>query len=226
MNKSVLTNLIALLLMVLGAFAPVHGDFFFTIGLFALSGGLTNWLAIHMLFEKIPLLYGSGVIPNRFEEFKSGIKKLIIEEFFSHEHIERFFEQNTQGMGTTIAEKVDFDHVFDGLSDAIEGSSLGGMLTMVGGRKALEPLREPVTEKLEGIISELADSNVGDGIGQDITSGLISKVEEIIDQRLEELTPQNVKEIVQDMICKHLGWLVVWGGVFGGLIGLLISLAG
>jgi uncharacterized membrane protein YheB (UPF0754 family) len=226
MNKSVLTNLIALLMIFFGAFVPVHGDIFFTVGLFALSGGVTNWLAVHMLFEKIPFLYGSGVIPNRFEEFKSGIKTLIIEEFFSHEHIERFFEQNTQGMGTTIVEKVDFDHVFDGLSDAIEGSSLGGMLAMVGGRKALEPLREPVTEKLEGIISELADSNVGDGIGQDITSGLISKVEVIIDNRLEELTPQNVKEIVQDMIRQHLGWLVVWGGVFGGLIGLLISLAG
>ena len=52
-------------------------------GLFALSGGLTNWLAIHMLFEKVPLLYGSGVIPNRFEDFKNGIKNLIMNEFFS-----------------------------------------------------------------------------------------------------------------------------------------------
>ena len=42
-------------------------------GLFALSGGLTNWLAIHMLFERIPFLYGSGVIPERFEDFKQGI---------------------------------------------------------------------------------------------------------------------------------------------------------
>ena len=40
---------------------------------FALSGGITNWIAIHMLFEKIPF-YGSGVIPKRFEEFKTGIK--------------------------------------------------------------------------------------------------------------------------------------------------------
>lgn len=226
MNKSLLTNLVALLLIVFGAFVPVHGDIFFTVGLFALSGGITNWLAVHMLFEKIPLLYGSGVIPNRFEDFKAGIKTLIIEEFFSHEHIERFFEQNNQGMGTTIVDKVDFDRIFNGLTEAIEGSNLGGMLAMVGGRQALEPLREPITEKLEGIISELADGEVGDGIGQDITQGLVGKVEEIIDNRLEELTPQNVKEIVQDMIRKHLGWLVVWGGIFGGLIGLLISLAG
>jgi len=224
MNKSLMTNLVALVLILFGAFVPVHGDIFFTVGIFALSGGITNWLAVHMLFEKIPFLYGSGVIPNRFEDFKAGIKTLIIEEFFSHEHIERFFENNTGSMSTTIVEKVDFDRVFNGLADAIEGSSLGGMLAMVGGRQALEPLREPVTEKLEGIITELAEGKAGNAVGQDITDGLVKKVEEIIDNRLDELTPQNVKEIVQDMIRKHLGWLVVWGGVFGGLIGLSIGL--
>ena len=31
-------------------------------GLFGLSGGLTNWLAVHI--EKVPLLIGSGVIRN------------------------------------------------------------------------------------------------------------------------------------------------------------------
>jgi len=223
MNKSVLTNLIALLLIVAGAFAPVHGDYLYIVGIFALSGGITNWLAVHMLFEKIPLLYGSGVIPNRFEDFKAGIKTLIIEEFFSHEHIERFFENNSGDLSASIVEKVDFDHVFVGLTDAIETSPLGGMLAMVGGKTALEPLREPVTEKLKDIIAELADGNVQDN---DVTAGLKAKVEEIIDSRLNELTPENVKVIVQDMIRKHLGWLVVWGGVFGGLIGLLVSFAG
>ncbi|SCA55237.1 conserved membrane hypothetical protein [Candidatus Terasakiella magnetica] len=226
MNKSALTNLIALALCVVGFLLPAHGDALFTIGLFALSGGLTNWLAVHMLFEKVPLLYGSGVIPNRFDEFKAGIKKLIIEEFFSHEHIERFFEQNGSGIGSSIVDKVDFDRVFNGLTEAIESSSLGGMLSMVGGKKALEPLREPVNKKLEDIISELANGEFGDGMSQDMTSSLVGKVEEIIDNRLNDLTPQNVKDIVQDMIRKHLGWLVVWGGVFGGLIGLLISLVG
>ena len=43
----------------------------------------------------------------------------------------------------------------------------------------------------------------------------------IIDKRLDELTPELVKTIIQDMIHKHLGWLMVWGGIFGGLIGLI-----
>ncbi len=224
MNKSVMTNLVALLFCVIGYFLPVHGDLFFTVGLFALSGGITNWLAVHMLFEKVPFLYGSGVIPSRFEDFKAGIKKLIVEEFFSHEHIERFFLQNSESMGSSIVEKIDFDRVFNGLTEAIEGSTLGGMLSMVGGRKALEPLREPVTQKLQNIVGELAESSTKGTSTQDVTAALVAKVEVIIDNRLNELTPQNVKDIVQDMIRKHLGWLVVWGGVFGGLIGLVIGL--
>ncbi len=50
-----------------------------------------------------------------------------------------------------------------------------------------------------------------------------TKLEGLIDQRLNQMTPQTVKEIIQDMIRKHLGWLVVWGCAFGGLIGLIVT---
>lgn len=224
MNMSLLTNLIALIISIAGYYSPVHGELIFMVGIFALSGGVTNWLAIHMLFEKIPFLYGSGVIPNRFEEFKAGIKTLIVEEFFSRAHIERFFEENAGDAQANIIENVDFDRVFAGLTEAIEQSQLGGMLSMVGGKKALEPLREPVTKKLRDIISELTEDGLKNGSGSDFTGMLIEKVEAIIDTRLDDLTPENVKNIVQTMIRKHLGWLVVWGGVFGGSIGLVFSL--
>jgi len=36
-----------------------------------------------MLFEKIPFLYGSGVIELRFKDFKSGIKNLVMSQFFN-----------------------------------------------------------------------------------------------------------------------------------------------
>lgn len=193
-------------------------------GMFALSGGITNWLAIHMLFEKVPLLYGSGVVPNRFEEFKAAIKSLIVEQFFTREHIEKIFEENTSQAAANITDKVDFDRVFVGLTETIESSQLGGMLKMVGGKEALEPLREPITLKLKDIISCLASEKVNGAVDDDLTDTMITKVEQIIDKRLEELTPENVKKIVQNMIKQHLGWLVVWGGVFGGSIGLTVGI--
>ena len=85
MNKSLITNFLALSLTVYGGFfSPIYSTEIFMAGLFALSGGLTNWLAIHMLFEKVPLLYGSGVVPERFEDFKQGIRELILTEFFHY----------------------------------------------------------------------------------------------------------------------------------------------
>jgi len=57
-----------------------------------------------------------------------------------------------------------------------------------------------------------------------VQQDLHKKINLIVEQRLDELTPNMVKDIIQKMISEHLGWLVVWGGVFGGLIGLLAAL--
>lgn len=221
LNMSLVTNLVALLLTVAGYFIPAYGNIVTTAGAFALSGAVTNWIAIHMLFERVPGLYGSGVIPLRFEEFKAGIKHLIVQEFFSREHIERFFAQHGAGAADAVNARIDFDRVFEHLTDAIVESKMGSMLNMLGGRKALEPLKEPIIDKLKGVVAELSSGDAA--AGGDLTDGLVRQVEEIIDRRLAELTPQKVKEIVEDMIRQHLGWLVVWGGVFGGLIGLLVE---
>ena len=51
-----------------------------------------------------------------------------------------------------------------------------------------------------------------------------SKIGDMVDARLNELTPKHIKEIIADMIRQHLGWLVVWGGIFGAFIGLLSTL--
>ena len=53
---------------------------------------------------------------------------------------------------------------------------------------------------------------------------MLSNIEQMIDARLDVLTPKMVKEIVQNFIKEHLGWLVVWGGFFGGLIGLISAI--
>lgn len=224
LNKSSLTNLCALVVWMGGYFLPVWGELVTSMGAFALSGALTNWIAIHMLFERVPGFYGSGVIQIRFEEFKAGIKQLIVREFFSREHLERFLTGQGAAAAGAITERIDFDRVFEHLTDAIAESSLGGMLNMMGGRKALAPLKEPLIGKLKDIVVELVEAGPGQAAEGDLADKLVRQVEEILDRRLAELTPGKVKQIVEDMIREHLGWLVIWGGVFGGLIGLLVKL--
>ena len=61
-NKSLVTNLVSILIIFIGYFYKDEYSFILMTGVFALSGSVTNWIAVHMLFEKIPFLYGSGVI--------------------------------------------------------------------------------------------------------------------------------------------------------------------
>ncbi|WP_439147506.1 DUF445 domain-containing protein [Vibrio sp.] len=228
MNKSVLTNVIALALLTCG-YATAN-QYLLYAGLFAFSGAITNWLAIHMLFEKVPGLYGSGVIPARFEEFKAAIKQLMMEQFFTESNIDRFLSSEITGKSLNlepVIKKIDFNPAFDSLVHVIENSQFGGMLAMVGGTEALQPMKAPFVEKMQESVIEISKSDsVKNAIKDELESPAMmdeikENIEAIIDQRLNELTPKLVKEMVQTMIKKHLGWLVVWGGVFGGVIGLI-----
>ncbi|EJB8415539.1 TPA: DUF445 family protein [Vibrio vulnificus] len=231
MNKSLLTNVIALAALAAG-FA-LKNDYLLYAGLFAFSGAITNWLAIHMLFEKVPGLYGSGVIPARFEEFKAAIKNLMMEQFFTSENIDKFLSKEMAGGKSfnlePIIAKVDFNPTFDSLVDVIAQSQFGGMLAMFGGTEALIPLKQPFAEKMQQAMVDLSHSDtIKQALKEELEAPAMMEeiqqnIENIIDQRLNELTPKLVKEMVQKMIKQHLGWLVVWGGVFGGLIGVITS---
>ena len=145
-------------------------------------------------------------------------------EFFTPQNINVFIEQQTGALSKDISNMIDFDRVFDGLVEAIESSSMGSMLAMLGGRKALQPLRQPITLKLQDIIKEIQEAEATKSDDKNRTPSLLNQVEQIIDQRLDELTPEQVKNIIQDMMRKHLGWLVVWGGAVGGLIGFGVAI--
>jgi len=230
MDKNLATNLLALLLVILALI--IDNDIILNIGLFALSGAITNSLAIHMLFEKVPFLYGSGVIENRFEEFKKSIYTLIMDQFFTKENLDKFFNDELSDKKVDLSkviDKTDFTIAFNSLKEAVMESSFGSMLGMFGGEAALEPLKEPFTSKMKASIIQIVNTNSFQETlksslqNGDMSDDIYNKISIVVEKRLNELTPKMVKELVQQMIKEHLGWLVVWGGVFGGLIGLLSS---
>jgi uncharacterized membrane protein YheB (UPF0754 family) len=231
LNKSITTNGLALALVLLGFI--LDNTIVKTVGLFAVSGAVTNWIAVHMLFEKVPGLYGSGVIPERFEDFKSGIRTLVMEQFFSEDNIQRFLADNKQPIQVDFApiiKKIDLAPTFDSLVEVIKDSSFGQMLGMFGGVEALEPMRQPFVDKMGAALEDITQDPkftllVQEELTQpDVQQDLHQKIKQIVEQRLSELTPKMVKDIIQNMIREHLGWLVVWGGVFGGLIGLMTAI--
>lgn len=236
MDKGLLTNIICAMLVLAGLLLPgAAGTWILGIGLFALSSALTNSIAIYMLFEKVPGFYGSGVIALHFEEFKRGIREMVMQQFFSADTIDRFFDASSLLQGgisrllPEMVEQVDLDQAFDALVDAIMQSSLGSMLGLLGGPKALAGLREPFNERMRGFLYELLASDefqqqLAGRLSQATQSdAIIARIEDLVDRRLQELTPEQVRLLVQKMIRRHLGWLVVWGGVIGGLMGLVFT---
>ncbi|QEZ89714.1 hypothetical protein [Aliarcobacter cibarius] len=233
MNKSDITNIITVLIMAYGY--SNDNNIVFMVGLFALSGAVTNTIAIYMLFEKVPFLYGSGVIESKFKEFKLSIKNLLMEQFFTKERLNSFFQDELSSAKTNIDfEKIlkntDFTLAFTSLKESIMQSPFGGMITMFGGESAIDGLKDSFVNKLQTSIitiskTETFQQTINDALkNEEFTNDVYDKLSLIVDSRLEELTPKMVKEIVQNMIKEHMFWLVVWGAIFGGLIGLVGAL--
>ena len=231
-DKSWMTDIISVGLVAIAFVLPEpYKHYTLLAGLFALSGAITNQNAIHMLFEKVPFLYGSGVIQLQFVAFKTSIKNLMMEQFFTQEQLNSFFEKEEKKLDLTpIIREMDVSPAFDALTKTVMESSFGGMLSMFGGAGALEGLRAPFSEKLKASIVDISKSDefqqkIAENIqNSSLSADMLVTIEQMIDTRLSALTPQMVKEIVQNFIKEHLGWLVVWGGFFGALIGLLSTL--
>jgi len=234
-SKNVTPNLIALLIILFSfTLNEPHAGIVLNVGLFALSGALTNWLAIHMLFERVPGLYGSGVIPLHFEEF---ILTLVTKHLFDRQVVEATLESNSgvlEGHEVEMdiepfIEGLNLDVAYDQLKSTIMESSFGAMIGMVGGADAMEPMREPFKNRMKKFLQETGKSEAFQKAVKAQISSMASsedfmkKIKLVVEKRLEQLTPEMVKDIMKEMIREHLGWLVVWGAVFGGLIGLLSS---
>lgn len=229
MDKGWITNMAALgAVGVSFAWGGSGAETLRSAGLFALSGAVTNQLAIHMLFEKVPFLYGSGIILDRFESIREAIKNLIMEQFFTPEKIEAFVQskERTIDLGPII-EETDFTPAYEALVRSVMDSPMGGMLGMFGGEALIAKLKEPFLVKIKASTVEISQSeSFMNALNAHLHQGsghLAESIGNIVELRLAELTPTMVKEMLHTLMKEHLGWLVVWGGVFGGAIGVIAS---
>ena len=213
-----------------GVFSQIQvgqvGPWVLAAGLFGFAGGITNWLAVKMLFDRVPLLYGSGVVPSRFREIRETIKSLIMTHFFDEQYLRRFFADG-EGLfpAGDLEEKlltlVKSDEADTAIARQLE-KLRGGPFGMFIGLAGVDVLKPMVQQFLEGLAVDLTPT-----LQEQLKSGMFDiptlrqQVDELLDRKLEELTPDVVKQMVEQVIREHLGWLIVWGNVFGGALGLL-----
>ena len=231
MSKGAVVNLLAIALIVASFFvSPEFKKYLYYSGLFAFSGAITNQIAIYMIFNKVPFLYGSGVIELNFEQFKNSIKEMIMEQFFTQDRLEKILLQEVKEVDfASFADKIDYEMMYQNLKESILDSKLGQVINMFGGESVLDTQKVTLINKLNSSIKSILNSEtfkeqIENLTNKHISGDIVDKVDIIITDKLNELTPKDVKRLVEKLIKEHLDWLVVWGGVFGGLIGLVSTL--
>ena len=236
LEKGNVSNLISLGVLVAGIVGSMEGitgnEWVLAAGLFGFAGGVTNWLAVKMLFDKVPLLYGSGVIPMRFREIRQTVKDAIMRYFFDEEYLERFLGERAGEMaigdelGTKVAEvleSAEIDAIIDAKLEEMAASPQGMMIKMVG----IQTVKPLVKQFVIGVGTEIAPLLVGEVARPELEVGALrAQVDRLLETKLEELTPERVKEMMEEVIREHLGWLIVWGNIFGGTIGLVSKAMG
>lgn len=208
-------------------------------GLFGFAGGVTNWMAITMLFDEIPGVYGSGVIPKQFESIKKTIAKMIMDTFFEPEFLRRELssrvtvlsdEDKVAEMMKAMFESEGFDNLLESKLQKMGNDGMTGMMmkALSINASALKPFLKKFLLNLASEFSstflKLFDpATVFDDAA---VTKIRNQIDVIIENKLKELTADKVKALMEIVIREHLGWLVVWGNVFGALIGVVCTAIG
>jgi len=219
-------------------------NFVLAIGVFGFAGGITNWLAVKMLFDKIPGLYGSGVIPMQYQNIRKTVKNEIMHTFFDENYLKGYIRQRAPELlrRLNISERImkvinapDFDGKMAAKLEEISATPQGMLLAMVktmmgGSLIGLVPMVKPplisiateIAKELTTMENESDGESVVELIPVDVER---SEIDALMTERLATLTPEVVKELLENVIRDHLGWLVVWGNIFGSIIGIIALLA-
>ena len=199
-------------------------------GMFGLSGGVTNSLAIHMLFEPVCNLPGTGVISRNFKEIRVTVKDTIMRTFFDGPHVENFMRtrlaklQGSIDLGarlTKVLETPEADELITkALADLIEKPEGWPLLLFGGSPTELTVMVKPFLIAMAPNVAPLLTKMIDvDSIMP--AEKIRSEIDALMAERLETLTPERVRALIERVIRKQLGWLIVWGNVVGALVGVL-----
>jgi len=246
-NRAGIANGITFLLLVVGLVLQVVLDaetqkynFVLAIGVFGFAGGITNWLAVKMLFDKIPGLYGSGVIPMQYKNIRKTVKNEIMHTFFDEDYLKGYIAQRAPELlkKLNISERLmqvinapDFDAKMAAKLEEISATPQGMLLAMVkpfmgGSLAGLVPMVKPpliaIAKEIAKELTSIEQQGDGEEIVEFIPVDVVRcEIDALMTERLATLTPEVVKELLENVIRDHLGWLVVWGNIFGSVIGVI-----
>jgi len=236
MEKGFVSNLATFIIMVFGRLlkigfpGSITVELIFQFGLFGFAGGITNWLAVKMLFDEVPGLYGSGVIPKRFKEIRETVKNVIMGTFFDEAYLKKYLQSKAKSFIENsnldikinqLLESPEVDKIIEEKLAALSTRPEGLLFVMMGiNPTSLKPMVKPFITSMGSDVVPFLMKNFD--LGNLINIETIRlEIDKLMTTKLQELTPEIVKNLMETVMRKHLGWLIVWGNVFGGLIGVI-----
>lgn len=216
--------------------ASKASEYVLSFGLFGFAGGITNWLAVKMLFDRIPCLYGSGVIPRQFKEIREMVKATMLKTFFNRQFLVTYaieklgaFQNSNdiEGSIRRLLESDAVDTIIEQNLTNLNTTAEGEMMTKMGmSPAAMKPMVKPMVVNMASEAAPMLMSQFKPETLAEPVDKFIAGIDSLMEMKLQEMTPEKVKELMETVIREHLGWLIVWGNVFGGAIGVISTAAG
>jgi uncharacterized membrane protein YheB (UPF0754 family) len=239
-SNSTISNSLSFLIMLSGLILYSSIDsgaskYILSFGLFSFSGGITNWLAVKMLFDKIPFLYGSGIIPGRFKEIRKSMKDTIMTFFFDIDYMNDYLNDKSTSIKKVAQDKIkqvlndkEFDNkIVEVLKELTSDNTniYSGMILMFTNNgtdynSILNIIKPLMKDFFLNFINNTGHSEFINIIT------IRSELDKLLDHKMEFITAGIVKVMIENVIRDHLTWLIIWGNIFGGVIGLITQSIG
>jgi hypothetical protein len=173
------------------------------VGLFGFIGGVTNWVAIEMLFVRIPYLIGTGVVAKQYKELREGIRRIVVNTLFDPTAVSKYFS----GQRKYAIEMLHLGPHFGGLLDSPAANTIveqkidsalagpeGLILTLLGVDHS--ELRSIIRKNVQLFLVDISPI-ILDKLSPGIINGegLQEEVEKILDQKIEELSATKVRQV-------------------------------
>lgn len=180
----------------------------------ALTGWVTNYLAIKMLFHpREPIKIGfytlQGIFPKRQKVLAERLGKIVSSELFSFQDIKDRF--------TSTSSMEEINHLLDEkLEDFLEVKlkSSMPMLAMFLNKDAKEKIKVTLHEEFQNILPEIF-SRYTEKLERDIN------IEEIVFKKVAAFSSDKLEEILFSIMKKEFKFIEILGGVLGFLIGII-----
>jgi hypothetical protein len=246
-NKGDISNICTFCLFLFALLLRTGGvntfnEYLLAMGLFGFAGGITNWLAIKMLFDIVKIgpymLAGSGVIPRQFKQIRLVVKNTIMKTFFDEEYLGRYLRERSKSLldSVDLPAKIEAMLSKPGMDATLttkltemaarpEGMMLNTMAGMFGGVPGMVPVIKPMLLSFGKEMSIIMTENF-DPLEYVSVGRVRDEINSLMEEKLQVLTPSMVKALMEEVIRSHLGWLIVWGNVFGAFIGVTCKIFG